>query len=294
MARHGPTLPWSAIDAGFEWEGQRLCFATQARGIFRPKEMQGGALSILTSKPRKGRVQRYNDAPQKDGVFFYDFQGNDPDNHSNRLLRQVKELAAPLIYFLGVEPAVYQPIWPVYVQHIDRARRKFHLVVEDSRLIVGDDALPELADGRVIEIRRQYVTMLAKRRVHQARFRLAVLRAYGERCAVCHLPCPQLLEAAHIVPDKEEGGEPVVPNGLALCRLHHGLFDSDLMGIRSDGVIELSRSLLAIQGGPTLEHAIKPFQDARILLPKRRESWPSPERLQSRYLQFLNAGGGGS
>lgn len=292
VARHGPLLPWSVIDEGFEWEGQRLCWASKACGIFRPKEMKGGALSIRTPEPRKGREKRYTDAPLANGGFAYKFQDQDPDNRFNQLLQRAREFSAPLIYFLAVEPGVYQPIWPVYVQGVEAARQEYILVADDSRLLIEEGELPRVADGKAIEIRRQYVTMQTRRRVHQARFRLEVLRAYEQRCAVCRLPWPRLLEAAHIVPDKEEGGEPVVPNGLALCRLHHGLFDADLMGIRPDGTIELSRPLLdARDGGPTMEHAIHPFQNERILLPKRSVDRPSPERLAARYKRF-KAGGG--
>jgi hypothetical protein len=35
----------------------------------------------------------------------------------------------------------------------------------------------------------------------------------------------ELLDAAHILPDGHPKGEPVVPNGLALCKLHHAAFD---------------------------------------------------------------------
>jgi putative restriction endonuclease len=134
------------------------------------------------------------------------------------------------------------------------------------------------------------VTTQAKRRLHQARFRLEVLRAYEKRCAVCRLPRPELLDAAHILPDREEAGVPEVPNGLALCRLHHGVFDTDLMGIRPDGVIELSQRLLETRDGPTLEHAIKSFQGQSLHLPRRREDQPGQRFLEERYERFLQAG----
>jgi len=292
IARHGPTLPWSAIDAGFEWEGQRICLASKACGIFRPKEMRGGALSVRTSEPRKGREKRYEDSPLEDEVFVYKFQDTGSDNRFNQWLQRAQELSAPLIYFLAVEPAVYQPIWPVYVQNSDVKRMEYTLVADDNTLLHEELGLPRVADAKAIDIRRQYVTTQTKRRLHQARFRLEVLRAYGERCAVCQLPSAVLLEAAHIVPDKEEAGVASVTNGLALCRLHHGLFDADLMGIRPDGVIELHPSLLDKKGGPTLAHAIQPFHHQRIHPPKRPESQPAPRHLEARYGRFLKAARG--
>ena len=55
-----------------------------------------------------------------------------------------------------------------------------------------------------------------------------------------------LLDAAHIVPDGEPCGDPRVPNGLALCKLHHAAFDRLFVGVRPDGVIEVRRDILEI------------------------------------------------
>jgi predicted restriction endonuclease len=41
----------------------------------------------------------------------------------------------------------------------------------------------------------------------------------------------RLLEAAYIVGDIEEAGEPVVSNGLGLCSIHHRAYDHDLVGV---------------------------------------------------------------
>ncbi|WP_239014729.1 HNH endonuclease [Archangium violaceum] len=290
VARHGPTLEWDIIQRGFEFEGQHLYFATKARGIFRPKEMHGGALSIKTIIPRGGRVARYDDSQRGEGVFVYKLQGDDPDNRDNQLLRWAWERSVPLIYFCAVEPGVYQPVWPIFIRGIDRARLECTLSVDDAALTMRELGVPMVADARAVEIRRQYVTVQAKRRLHQARFRLEVLRAYEQRCAVCLLPMPELLDAAHIVADREETGEPVVPNGLALCRLHHGVFDADLMGIRPDGVIELSKAVLATQDGPTLEHAVKVFQGQHLHMPRRREDQPGRHFLEQRYARFRQVG----
>jgi putative restriction endonuclease len=72
-----------------------------------------------------------------------------------------------------------------------------------------------------------YVT--AERRRRDPGFRERVLRAYEYRCCVCgfDLRIGQLsagLEAAHIQ-WHHVGGPDVEPNGLALCALHHKLFD---------------------------------------------------------------------
>ena len=67
------------------------------------------------------------------------------------------------------------------------------------------------------------------RRRRDPRFRSDVVRAYEHRCAICGLDLrlgtqDVALEAAHIR-WKQNGGPDTVPNGLALCTLHHKVFD---------------------------------------------------------------------
>ena len=67
------------------------------------------------------------------------------------------------------------------------------------------------------------------------RFRRDVLEAYDERCAVCEYDIrfgDRLLglEAAHIRWHSHDGRD-VVPNGLALCSVHHKALDRGAMGL---------------------------------------------------------------
>ena len=71
------------------------------------------------------------------------------------------------------------------------------------------------------------------------RFRRAVLEAYDERCAVCEHDIrfgDRLLglEAAHIRWHSHDGRD-VVPNGLALCSVHHQALDLGAMGLEGKG-----------------------------------------------------------
>ena len=98
------------------------------------------------------------------------------------------------------------------------------------------------------ELRRRYVTRAVRQRLHQQEFRERVLEAYRRQCALCRLRHPELLDAAHIIPDTEERGAPVVRNGLSLCRLHHAAYDSYLLAVRPDYTVEVSRAVLADTG----------------------------------------------
>ena len=73
----------------------------------------------------------------------------------------------------------------------------------------------------VEEAFRRYLVAETKLRLHQPVFASQVMLAYETRCAVCALGHRELLDAAHIIPDRDPRGAPVVPNGLALSKIHH-------------------------------------------------------------------------
>jgi putative restriction endonuclease len=139
------------------------------------------------------------------------------------------------------------------------------------------------------EPRRAYVTATFRRRLHQVAFRERVIRAYQERCALCRLRHRTLLDAAHITPDSESEGEPIVSNGLALCKLHHAAFDGFFFAVRPDYVIEVRASILAETDGPMLVVGLQEIHGTRIELPLRSIDLPDPARLARRYEQFRQA-----
>ena len=107
------------IEEGFQLDGERLYLAGKARGIHRPRQMQRSVLSIKTTRPRKGRVARYDDSIGSDGYFLYAFQGNDPSSRDNTCLREAFEDQSPLIYFYALVPGVYQILYPCYLMGWD-------------------------------------------------------------------------------------------------------------------------------------------------------------------------------
>lgn len=97
-----------------------------------------------------------------------------------------------------------------------------------------------------------YITATVRQRLHQRTFRERVMQACGEQCSLCRLRHGELLDAAHIIPDGRPGGDPIVQNGLALCKLHHAAFDRRFLGIRPDYMVEVRRDLLEENDGPML------------------------------------------
>lgn len=131
------------------------------------------------------------------------------------------------------------------------------------------------------------MTAVVRQRLHQRTFRERVLAAYRSQCSFCRFKHEELLDAAHIIPDSDLEGEPLVENGLSLCKFHHGAFDRGFLGVRPDYVLQVRPDLLAEVDGPTLVHSIQELHATRILVPRTKEQQPSPDRLAVRYEQFL-------
>lgn len=254
------------------------------QGIFKPRVCEM-PLSITTSPNGP-----YRDTEAGPYLVSYAYRGTDPQHPDNRGLRQAMDRRLPLVYFFGPVPGRYIATWPVYVVSDNQPGLRFNISVgEASRLkdLVGQR--PSRAGEDREEIRREYVTATVRRRLHQQAFREQVLDAYREQCSLCRLRHRELLDAAHIVADADDEGDPVVSNGLALCKLHHAAFDSFFLTIRPDYTIEVRRSILEENDGPMLLVGLKQMHDQPIQLPRSRLDRPDPARLQSRYERFRRA-----
>ena len=103
------------------------------------------------------------------------------------------------------------------------------------------------------------------------------------------MPEPLLLDAAHIIIDKDELlGQPVIPNGIPLSKIHHAAFDAHLIGIDPDYKAHVSKRLLDLHDGPFLE-TLKKLDRAEIHLPSRSKDWPDRDRLALRFEGFKAA-----
>ena len=77
-------------------------------------------------------------------------------------------------------------------------------------------------------------------------------------------------------------GEPVVSNGVALCKLHHAAFDRFFFAIRPDYVIEVRQSILRESDGPMLVVGLQQINGQTIHLPRSAAEAPDPARLERR------------
>ena len=100
------------------------------------------------------------------------------------------------------------------------------------------------------------------------------------------LPEQRLLDAAHIISDKNERlGQPIVPNGLPLSKIHHAAFDAHLIGIDPDYRLHVSDGLLDQNDGLMLE-ALKQIDGEALHLPNRVKDRPDRDRLAIRFERF--------
>ena len=278
--RDGGLVTRSSLEA-FEYEGKRIPLLDQSRGIRNPAELPA-TLSILTTKKSP-----YDDAAGEEGLLRYAMRAGDPDSGDNRKLRRAFELRVPLLWFQQVIPGVFAPVMPVYLVEEEAAERRYVVALgEDQRLAAGI-----LLSGAASVVERRYAERQSKQRLHQPAFRAGVMLAYGQRCAVCSLAHADLLDAAHIVEDGKPGGDPVVPNGLSLCKIHHAAYDRAILGISPDLKIQLNAEVLAEVDGPMLRYGLQEFHNQELrVVPKRKADQPDRDRLSARFETFLLAG----
>lgn len=278
----GDVLPRKLLEKGFEFQGQRIPLVAP-QGIFKPQVL-GLPLSITTAP--KGP---YDDYFGKDNFLIYKYRGTDPYHRDNVGLRKVFELKLPLVYFHGIEPGKYLAVWPVYIIGDDLSNLTFKVAVDDiSAIEIVPNVSKQIEDNSYAK--RSYLTSTVKVRLHQRSFREKVLSAYRSQCAFCRLRHRELLDAAHIIPDNLPESEPTVNNGLALCKLHHAAFDSFMLGVTPDYIIQVRNDILEEEDGPVLQHGLKGLNNSSLILPTSQTQWPSKDALAWRYDRFTRAG----
>jgi putative restriction endonuclease len=281
-AEFGEAIPRTTLQA-FTLDRRQLPLVGPS-GIWKPAACEL-PLSITTTIGGP-----YDDGYDRQaGIIRYAYRGNDPNHRDNRGMRRAMAERVPLVYFHAIEPGSYVAAYPVFVVNDVPEQLRFDLQVDD--VSAANSPSDTLAAAEDVEPRRAYITATFRRRLHQVAFRARVIRAYAERCALCRLRHQELLDAAHITPDSDLEGEPVVTNGVALCKLHHAAFDRFFFTIRPDYVIEVRPSILAESDGPMLVVGLQEIHGQVIQLPRRSVDAPDPLRLERRYAQFRQAAG---
>jgi putative restriction endonuclease len=225
-----------------------------------------------------------------DGFLVYRYRGTDYNHRDNVGLREALKQQTPLIYFYSIVPGKYLAIWPVYIIQDNPQLLSFTIAADDLNSLDNYAKRNRGVEENAEYARRSYITATVKNRLHLRSFRERVLNAYKEQCAFCGLKHSQLLDAAHIIPDGEVYGDPIVVNGLSLCKIHHAAFDSNLIGVTPEFIIKVREDILMETDGPMLKHGIQELQNQKIILPYNRKLWPDQDRLSIRYAKFRETG----
>ncbi len=278
VQRHGDVLPRKLLEQGFVSPAGERIVLLGPQGIWKPRSFQL-PLSITTSPDSP-----YDDAFGEDGALHYRYKGTNPLDPVNVRLSEAGRQQVPLVYFHGIVKGKYLVVWPVFIVGEEPARLTFRVMADDAM------AMQELQDragvSETAEGRRAYVTASVRQRLHQRGFRERVLRAYREQCTICRLKHPELLDAAHIIPDSAEGAVSVA-NGLSLCKLHHAAYDKMVLGITPDYTVSIRKDVLEEIDGPMLKHGLVGLHGQALTLPSRKQERPNRDWLDRRYSEFL-------
>lgn len=285
---HGDTLARSDLERGFPFQGEYVTLIGPS-GIWKPRQISSVPISITTTFGNP-----YKDGFSDSGLLVYRYRGTDPGHRDNQGLQAALKSRTPLIYFHGIVPGRYVAVWPIFILEANPQKLNCVAAVDPAYALNGklsspNDVYADSNDESTLSIRR-YVMSVTRTRLHQSAFREQIIMAYDEHCALCALRHRELLDAAHIIPDTRPKGDPVVPNGLSLCKIHHAAYDQNILGVTPDFEIRLRTDILSEIDGPMLRYGLQELHNKKIYLPHRKRDWPDRERLEIRFEEFENAG----
>jgi len=281
---HGDVLPRQLLLDGFTISGIKYGLVGPT-GIWKPKAMK---LPISITSILGGPYPDSLD--EESGIIDYKYRGTDPNHPDNAGLRYLMNNNIPLIFFHTIAKNKYIPMWPVYIVDDSPSTLSFSVMADDIAYIKSSDRLEFASESNNSYARRAYITVTSLRRVHQKGFREIVLKAYRNQCTLCRLRQIELLDAAHIIADKEDMGEPIIQNGLSLCKIHHAAYDRNIIGISPDYKVKVRKDILEEIDGPMLRYGLQSLDNSKLILPRNQRDYPDRERLDRRFGEFLNVG----
>lgn len=156
------------------------------------------------------------------------------------------------------------------------------LVKETAELLLEDNFPNSIHEDILSAVGLDFgVSMDSKRRIKKTRdpkFREKILRAYEFSCAVCgfNVRLEHTLigvEAAHIK-WYQAGGPDEINNGVALCTLHHKLFDRGVFSLEWDLVFKVAENA---HGGVGFDEWLMQFHGKKIRSPQNPHYMPEKD-----------------
>ncbi|WP_052847652.1 phosphorothioated DNA-binding restriction endonuclease [Streptomyces avicenniae] len=185
---------------------------------------------------------------------------------------------------------------------VERLLAERGTLVAASRLLLDQHFTPAL-EGPLCEaagldlttleltVHRQLADRAVRRRQRRADFAEEVLRAYAYTCAMCGYDGrlgrhPVGLEAAHIRWHSQDGPDDL-PNALALCALHHALFDLGALGLTPDRRVRVSALYVA---GSTAGRAVDALAGRPLAVPRPGSAPPADTHIAWHGAQVFKEG----
>lgn len=133
---------------------------------------------------------------------------------------------------------------PIFIADYALSSASLHKTGTSHRDIALLNKLDTLTDEEIDEVansKRRTVIRTIATKYRAVNFRNKVLGAYGHKCAFCQVQLA-LIDAAHIIPVSAPDSTDEIVNGIALCKLHHYAYDSNLVSFNDVYQIEISKS----------------------------------------------------
>ena len=262
-----------------DYRGQKIRVIDEQGGIWNPttawpfSDLPRATLTLNTTLK-----SNYQDKEIDGGLWRYDYQSGGTKG-KNTKLRAALEHQFPVLWFKQIENGGYVPYRVFIVADFP----------ESQYCLMAPDIAFWDASTSASELERKYVMREMKVRLHQPAFRARIISAYETKCAICQLRHGRLLDAAHITPDRDQNSSTSVTNGLALCKIHHAAYDTNILGINSDCVVKVREDVLDEVDGPMLLHGLVEMHNRELWLPPIKSHQPDKARLADRFEKFSKA-----
>lgn len=167
-----------------------------------------------------------------------------------------------------------------FVPTIQTDFKKTPSLIADIAQIILEENFPETWHAEIldsVDLDLQLVTKTNYKNSRDPQFRAKILTAYQHKCAVCGLSLQMqslypVLEAAHIKWHQAQGPD-VENNGIALCSIHHKLFDRGAYTLDDNNIILVSEYIY----GEGLEDWLLRYHGNQLSSPIRTDYFPLAE-----------------
>jgi hypothetical protein len=247
LENQGKTISWSSIQ---EYSHNVVRLANQAKGIYKPRytDYSLSVRQTLTSPYADQEVSRRGNGSW---VYPYFQENSNPAERdsepTNRGLMKCMQDRIPVGVLLQVKPKPGVEYDILGLAAVTRWNEGYFILegYADDGTLTSRYPEPDAAQDRatvataplsgafdpsgVVDDRERQIAEVFRRR-GQARFRAALIIAYGGKCAVTGCDAVEALEAAHISPYRGAQSHHQ-ENGLLLRADVHSLFDLGLLAI---------------------------------------------------------------